>query len=68
VPTTVIAGTRGWRGRWSPFAAEENDGVVAVDEVAIEGLDLVRVPAWHTFLMNSREVVALILGQARARP
>jgi pimeloyl-ACP methyl ester carboxylesterase len=68
VPTTVIAGTRGWRGRWSPFAAEENDGVVAVGEVAIEGLDLVRVPAWHTFLMNSREVVALILGQARARP
>jgi hypothetical protein len=64
VPTTVVAGTRGWRGRWSPFASEENDGVVSVSEVQVRGLDLVRVPALHTFLMNSRDVFGLILARA----
>jgi len=65
VPTTVIAGARGWRGRWSPFGAEENDGVVAVSEVAMDGLHLVRVPAVHTLLMNSRQVFDLIVGQLK---
>lgn len=60
VPTTVVAGTRGWHGRWSPFAREENDGVVAVGEVQVDGLPLVRLREWHTLLMNSRELCALI--------
>jgi hypothetical protein len=66
VPTTLVAGTRGWHGRWSPFAAEPNDGVVAVDEVAMNGVDMVRLPEWHTFLMNSRQVSELILKRLRA--
>lgn len=63
VPMTVVAGTRGWRGRWGPFGAEENDGLVAVSEAMMDGVPLVRLPAWHTFLMNSRQVFDLIRAQ-----
>lgn len=53
VPYTLIAGTAGPRGRWSPFGDEPNDGVVAVSEVSIRDDDRpVLVPAWHTLLMN----------------
>ena len=60
VPTTVIAGTRGWRGQRGPFAADENDGVVAVSEVELRELPVVRLPEWHTFLMNSGQLFELI--------
>ncbi|MBX9581166.1 MAG: alpha/beta fold hydrolase, partial [Gemmataceae bacterium] len=39
VPYTLIAGTAGPRGRWSPFGAEPNDGIVAVGEVPIRDED-----------------------------
>lgn len=52
-PYLVIAGTRGVYGRWSPFGAEPNDGLVAVDEARLGSPDhLVTVPAAHTFMMN----------------
>ena len=35
VPYTVIAGTGGRRGRWSPFGDEPNDGTVAVTETRL---------------------------------
>jgi hypothetical protein len=65
IPTTIIAGTRGWRGRWSPFASEDNDGVVAVGEAAMDGVNLVRLPEWHTFLMNNRQVLDVVLKQLK---
>lgn len=56
-PHTVVAGTRGMYGRWSPFGEEPNDGLLAVSEagLGLEG-NMVRVAAGHTFMMNYREV------------
>ena len=63
VPMTLVVGTGGWRGRWSPFGSEENDGMVAVSEVVRDGAPLVRLPVWHTFMMNSRDVLELICAR-----
>ena len=41
VPYTIIAGTGGPRGRWSPFGSEPNDGIVAVSETACAPDDVV---------------------------
>jgi len=61
VPYTVIAGTRGPRGRWSPFGDEPNDGVVAVSETRVRDDDpVVLVRATHTFLMNHPEARAAV--------
>jgi pimeloyl-ACP methyl ester carboxylesterase len=50
-----IAGTAGWRGKLSPFQAHVNDGLVALDEVTLDGrLETLRVDASHTFVMNHR--------------
>lgn len=57
VPYTIVAGTAGPRGRWSPFGEEPNDGVVAVTETRIYDDDqLVLLPVTHTFMMNSARV------------
>jgi hypothetical protein len=62
VPHTIIAGTRGFSGRWSPFGDEPNDGVVAVSEtVMAPDRPPVLVPAAHTFIMNHATVQATIL-------
>ncbi len=70
VPCTIVAGTRGWRGRWSPFGSDRNDGVVAVAEVRlVVGARVVELPVGHTFMMNNRRVRALVrdlLTQAAA--
>ena len=63
IPTTVIAGTKGWRAQASPFAGEENDGVVAVSEVELGQVPMVQLNEWHTFLMNSRQLFQLISRQ-----
>ena len=60
VPTTIIAGTGGFRGRWSPFGLDPNDGTVAVAETALPGAALVELPVRHTFMMNDRRVVSTI--------
>jgi hypothetical protein len=53
VPYTLIAGTAGPRGRFSPFGDDPNDGVVAVDEVRLRDGDPVHLfPVWHTVMMN----------------
>jgi len=58
VPVRVYAGTGGYRGRFSPFHPEENDGILALSETPLSyGAEIVRVPAVHTFIMNS-ELVA----------
>lgn len=57
VPYTVIAGTRGFGGRWSPFAGAPNDGLVAVDEARVgDGDEILTFPVAHTFMMNDRRV------------
>jgi hypothetical protein len=57
VPYTVIAGTRGLGGRWSPFAGEPNDGLVAVDEARLgDGEEVLTFPVAHTFMMNDARV------------
>jgi hypothetical protein len=54
VPYTIVAGTGGSRGRWSPFGLEPNDGLVAVSETKIKDDDpVILLPAKHTFMMNN---------------
>jgi hypothetical protein len=62
VPYTIIAGTAGPRGRWSPFGDEPNDGIVAVTETRIRDDDdaLVTLPVTHTFMMNNAAVHRVI--------
>jgi pimeloyl-ACP methyl ester carboxylesterase len=53
IPYTIVAGTGGRRGRWSPFGNEPNDGLVAVSETRCTPEDtVIEVPARHTFMMN----------------
>ncbi len=65
VPTTVIAGTAGPRGRFSPFGDEVNDGLVAVAETAIENMELIQLPVLHTFMMDSPAVHERVLAAFR---
>ena len=66
VPFTCVAGTAGWRGGFSPFGREANDGVVAVSETLVtEDNQPILLPAFHTFLMNSRSVHELIVDKLR---
>ena len=61
VPYTIIAGTGGSRGQWSPFGNELNDGIVAVSETACAPDDVViEIPVWHTYMMNDPRVRGII--------
>lgn len=61
VPYTIVAGTAGPRGRWSPFGDEPNDGIVAVTETRIREDDpIVTLPVTHTFMMNNAAVHSVI--------
>jgi hypothetical protein len=61
VPCTVIAGTRGWRGRWSPFDGDANDGLVAVSEAELGTTSpAIRLPVGHTFMPLDRRVRAAV--------
>ena len=65
-PCTIIAGTRGIRGRWSPFHDEANDGIVAVTETELAGnVEQFTVPAMHPFLMNNGEAREIIEKRCR---
>ena len=61
VPTTIIAGTRGWPTPLPFFAGRPNDLVLAVDETRLEGCPQVLVPATHPLIMNSKQVAQLVL-------
>ena len=53
VPYTLVAGTAGPTGRWSPFGNDPNDCLVGVAETRIVPTDVpLLVPAMHTFLMD----------------
>ncbi len=61
VPCTVIAGTRGINGRWSPFGDEANDGLVAVTETELNAADeLITLPVTHAFIMNDAKVREIV--------
>jgi pimeloyl-ACP methyl ester carboxylesterase len=69
VPYTIVAGTRGWHGRLSPFAGEANDGVVAVSETILMDSDHpILEAAIHTFIMNRRSVHRLIVQKLEVPP
>lgn len=56
-PYTIVAGTNGPRGVFSPFGNEVNDGIVALSETRLTSQDkIVQLPVWHTFMMNHRAV------------
>ncbi len=56
-PYTIIAGTSGFRGAWSPFGDELNDGIVALNETRLSPQDhVVQLPVMHTFMMNDANV------------
>jgi hypothetical protein len=57
VPYTLVAGTAGPVGRWSPFGDDPNDGVVAAAEVPVRtGDPVLHFPVWHTVMMNDSRV------------
>ena len=60
VPSLVIAGTRGPRASWLPFAGERNDSIVGVEEARLDGVPMIEIPAVHTFLMNRGDVFSLL--------
>ena len=61
VPCTVVAGTRGINGRWSPFGNTENDGLVAVPETELAGADeWITLPLRHPFFMGDKRVQSLV--------
>jgi hypothetical protein len=55
IPTSIIAGTGGPRGKWFPLGQEANDSVLTVQETQLAEHDVILVPALHTFIMNSRD-------------
>jgi pimeloyl-ACP methyl ester carboxylesterase len=59
-PVTIIAGTRGINGRWSPFGDDVNDGIVATDETHLDGAEWIAVATRHPFMMNSPIVRQLV--------
>ena len=66
VPTKIYAGTGGPRGRYSPFGEELNDGVLTVKETLLPSVPVQKVPALHTFIMNSKVVSQDIVRIAKS--
>jgi len=60
MPTLVIAGSGGPKGRLSPFGQNDSDGVVAVSETFLKGAAHTVIPAIHTFLMDHPQTYSLI--------
>jgi hypothetical protein len=63
IPTTVIAGTRGWPKWISPFGDHLNDLVLMVAETKLAGSPQFLVHASHPFIMNSRRVAEITLAR-----
>jgi hypothetical protein len=61
-PYTIIAGTAGPTGPFSPFGIDVNDGIVALQETYITPQDqILKFPVFHTFMMNDPRVQHTIL-------
>lgn len=58
---TIIAGTSGPRGHWSPFGMDVNDGMVALNETRLSASDQpIEFPGIHGFMMNQPKVQATV--------
>lgn len=62
VDSLIVAGTRGPRSPWLPFAGAQNDSVVGLEETFLDDVPVVAVHAMHTFLMNRTDVFSLVNG------
>ena len=63
VPYTLVAGAAGPRGRYSPFGADPNDGVVALAEIPINQSDAPLVfPVWHSFMTDDDAVRGAVVA------
>jgi pimeloyl-ACP methyl ester carboxylesterase len=60
MPTLVIAGSAGPKGRLSPFGQDDSDGIVAVAETRLKGAQHAVIPGVHTFLMDHPQTYSLI--------
>lgn len=61
-PYTIIAGTAGPTGPFSPFGINVNDGIVALQETYITPQDqILKFPVFHTFMMNDFRVQRTVL-------
>jgi hypothetical protein len=61
-PYTIIAGTAGPTGPFSPFGIDVNDGIVALQETYITPQDQIfKFPVFHTFMMNDSRVQHTVL-------
>jgi pimeloyl-ACP methyl ester carboxylesterase len=69
VPYTLVAGTAGPRGRWSPFGDQPNDGIVAAAEVPVRDADSpLLLPVWHSFMMDDATVRRAVLAAMMTTP
>jgi hypothetical protein len=67
VPCTLVLGTGGSQGTWTPFSGEPNDGLVAEAEALLHcGEEVVMTPALHSFVMNHAEVRRLVRDTIRS--
>lgn len=60
VPSVIVAGTRGIEASWHPLGDRTNDAIVSVDEAYLDGVPLLEVPGFHSFLMNRADVFDLL--------
>lgn len=52
-PYTIIAGTAGPVGAFSPFGLKANDAIIGIEETKMRECDRpLQVPAFHSFIMN----------------
>jgi hypothetical protein len=65
IPTHIYSGNVGFRGRFSPFGEEPNDGILAVSETQLVGSLSQVVPSTHTFIMNNASVAKDIIAKAK---
>lgn len=68
VPYTIVAGTRGPRGRWSPFGERANDGLVGLEETRIHDDDpVVELPVTHAFMLGDARVHQVVVDALRGQ-
>lgn len=64
---TCIAGTKGFRGNYSPFGAHSNDGLVLDVELRIEMFaDVVRIHASHPILPACKDLSSVIHNRLKS--
>ena len=61
VPKTIIAGTKGWQGKMSPFGNRPNDSLLLVEETELKGSEIFYVPVRHSVIMYSRQVADIVV-------